>query len=73
MYVQTDEQIEELGVDLLPRTLSEAIDAFEADPLTLDVFGPGLHAAYIDFKHAEWEDFHNAVSQWEWDRYPTFY
>ena len=73
MYVQTDEQIAELGVELLPRTLCEAIDAFEADPLTLEVFGPDLHAAYIDFKRAEWEDFHNTVSQWEWERYLTFY
>ena len=73
MYVQTDEQIDTLGVELLPRTLSEAIDAFEADPLTLDVFGPELHAAYIEFKRDEWEDFHNTVSQWEWERYLTFY
>jgi glutamine synthetase len=73
MYVQSDEEIAELGVELLPRTLSEAIDAFEADPLTLDVFGADLHAAYIDFKRSEWEDFHNTVSQWEWERYLTFY
>ena len=43
MYVQSDDQIAELGVELLPRTLSEAIDAFEADPLTLEVFGSDLH------------------------------
>jgi glutamine synthetase len=73
MYVQTDEQIAELGVGLLPRTLAEAIDAFEADPLTLDVFGPDLHQAYMDFKRAEWEDFHNTVTHWEWERYLTFY
>jgi hypothetical protein len=40
MYVQSEESIAELDVGLLPRTLAEAIDAFEADPLTLDVFGP---------------------------------
>ncbi len=73
MYVQSDEQIAELGVELLPRTLAEAIDAFEADPLTLEVFGPDLHEAYIDFKRSEWEDFHNTVSHWEWERYLTFY
>jgi len=73
MYVQSDEQIAELGVKQLPRTLSEAIDAFEADPLTLDVFGPDLHRAYIDFKRAEWDDYHNMVSAWEWERYLTFY
>jgi glutamine synthetase len=73
MYVQTEDQIAELGVGLLPRTLSEAIDAFESDPLTLEVFGPDLHEAYIEFKRAEWEDFHNTVSDWEWERYLTFY
>ena len=73
MYVQSDEQIAELGVGLLPRTLGEAIEAFEADPLTAEVFGRDLHRAYVDFKRAEWEDFHNAVGQWEWDRYLTFY
>ena len=73
MYVQTDDQIAGLGVGLLPRTLSEAIDAFNSDPLTLEVFGPDLHQAYIEFKRAEWEDFHNTVSKWEWERYLTFY
>ena len=73
MYVQSDEQIAELGVELLPRTLLEAVDAFEADPLTREVFGAELHPAYIDFKRAEWEDYHNTVSQWEWDRYLKFY
>jgi glutamine synthetase len=73
MYVQSDEQIAELGVQLLPRTLGEAIDAFEADPLTREVFGNELYRAYIDYKRAEWEDFHNTVSQWEWERYLTFY
>jgi glutamine synthetase len=73
MYVQSEDQIAELGVQLLPRTLGEAIDAFEADPLTLEVFGADLHRAYINFKRAEWEDYHNTVSQWEWDRYLTLY
>jgi glutamine synthetase len=73
MYIQSDQQIAELGVELLPRTLAEAIDAFEADPLTLEVFGPDLHEAYVDFKRSEWEDFHNTVSHWEWERYLTFY
>jgi glutamine synthetase len=28
---------------------------------------------YIDFKRSEWEDFHNTVTHWEWERYLTFY
>ena len=60
-------------MDLLPRTLGDAIDCFEADPLTREVFGGDLHQAYIDFKRAEWEDYHNTVGPWEWDRYLTLY
>jgi glutamine synthetase len=73
MYVQSDATIEELGVKLLPRTLQEAIDAFEVDPLAQQVFGPDLHGAYVDFKRAEWNDFHNTVSMWEWQRYLTLF
>ena len=41
--------------------------------LAREVFGADLHEAYIDFKRAEWEDYHNTVSQWEWGRYLTSY
>jgi glutamine synthetase len=73
MYTQSDEEVAALGVRLLPRTLQEAIDAFEADPLALKVLGPDLHRAYVEFKRAEWNDFHNTVSEWEWQRYLTVY
>ena len=73
MYTQSDAQIAELGVKQLPRTLQEAIDAFEADPLAREVFGDELHSGYIEFKRAEWDDFHNTVSDWEWQRYLTLY
>ncbi|MBV9337919.1 MAG: type III glutamate--ammonia ligase [Solirubrobacterales bacterium] len=73
MYVQPDDKLRALGVQQLPRTLQEAIDAFEASDLARGVFGEDLHRAYVDFKRAEWEDFHNTVSDWEWNRYLTFY
>lgn len=73
MYTQSEAQISQLGVNLLPRTLQEAIDAFAADPLAREVFGADLHSAYVEFKRAEWDDFHNAVSDWEWKRYLTLY
>lgn len=73
MYVQSDAKLAELGVQQLPRTLQEAIDALEAGELAKRVLGNDLHSAYVEFKRAEWEDFHNTVSQWEWDRYLSFY
>jgi glutamine synthetase len=73
MYIQSDATLTELGVKTLPRTLQEAIDALEASQLARDVLGEELHRAYIEFKRAEWDDFHNTVSDWEWNRYLTLY
>jgi glutamine synthetase len=69
MYNYSDQEIADANIDMLPRTLSEATDALEADPLALSVFGPDMTKAFIDFKRDEWDSYHNTVSQWEMERY----
>jgi glutamine synthetase len=73
MYLLTDAELAELGVDTLPRTLLEAVEAFEQDPLMVDVFGPELHRSYVDLKSSEWWDYHTEISPWEIERYLTFF
>jgi glutamine synthetase len=73
MYLQSDEQLRDLSVTTLPRTLIEAVDAFDADPLSELVMGPELKQSYVELKREEWWEYHNAVSAWELDRYLTFY
>jgi glutamine synthetase len=73
MYLQSDEKLDELGVKVLPRTLLEAVEAFNADPLTKEVFGDELQRSYAEFKEQEWWDYHNTVSEWEYDRYLEFF
>lgn len=73
MYEQSDVQLEELGVGVLPRTLLEAVEAFQADPLVADVLGSELTAEYAELKSREWWDYHNTVSDWEYDRYLEFF
>jgi glutamine synthetase len=73
MYVLDDQELEQRGVETLPRTLLEAIEAFDADPLMEVVFGPELKKAYVDLKTQEWWDYHNDVSPWEIERYLTFF
>jgi glutamine synthetase len=73
MYEQSDEQLGELGVNVLPRTLLEAVEAFAADPLVEDVFGSELKTSYAELKETEWWDYHNTVSEWEYDRYLEFF
>lgn len=69
LYTKTDEERSELGATWLPRTLEEAVDAFEADPLSREVFGDLMFDYWIDFKRTEWLTYLNHVSDWEIKRY----
>ena len=73
MYEQNDEQLRELNVSTLPRTLLEAVEALDADALAADVLGPELKASFVELKTREWWDYHNTVSSWEHDRYRDFF
>jgi glutamine synthetase len=73
MYSISDEARAALGVSSLPRTLLEAVEALDADPFSERVLGPELKRAYVELKASEWWDYHNTVSDWEIERYLTFF
>ncbi|MCV6597994.1 MAG: type III glutamate--ammonia ligase [Mangrovicoccus sp.] len=73
MYEKTPAELDALGIKTLPRTLDEALDAFEADPLSKSVFGPEMFDAWLEYKRDEWLTYLNHVSEWERDRYLQFF
>jgi glutamine synthetase len=73
MYLLNDAELAERGVKTLPRTLLEAAEAFDADPLMERAFGPELKRSYVELKTEEWWAYHTSISQWEIDRYLTFF
>lgn len=73
MYLKSEAELKALGIRHLPKTLDEALDAFEADPLTEKVFAPAMHKAWLDYKRDEWTSYINHVSDWEKARYLKFY
>lgn len=73
MYNKSESELKELGITLLPRTLEEAVNAFEADPFSRDVMGDAMFEAYATFRREEWDAYHNHVSDWERDRYLKFF
>jgi glutamine synthetase len=73
MYELSDQELEARGIRQLPRTLLEAVTAFEADDLGRSVMGDELYRSYIDLKTSEWWSYHNSISQWEIDEYLTKY
>ncbi len=68
-YRLSAEQRRERGLNTLPRTLGEAIEAFAADPLSRSVFGEAMFESFVSLKRAEWADYHGDVSDWEVRRY----
>ncbi|MGE4251180.1 MAG: type III glutamate--ammonia ligase [Parvibaculaceae bacterium] len=73
MYLKTDAELDSLGIKRLPKTLEEAVEAFDADPLSEKVFGRKMKEAWVSFKRDEWLGYLNHVSDWERSRYLKFY
>ncbi|XSG81709.1 MAG: type III glutamate--ammonia ligase [Methyloligella sp. ZOD6] len=73
MYIKTEAELEAMGIETLPKTLEEALDAFEADPLSKEVFGDAMFSSWLDFKRQEWLAYINHVSDWEQERYLKFF
>jgi glutamine synthetase len=60
-------------IERLPRTLLEAIEAFEEDELSHEVFGEEFIREYVTTKHEEWEQDHLPVSDAERTRHLPYY
>jgi glutamine synthetase len=73
MYQLGERDLEAMGIRVLPRTLLEAVEALDRDPLAEQVLGAPLKRAFVDLKQREWWEYHNTVSAWEIDRYLTFF
>ncbi len=69
LYNLTEAEREERGIEFLPRTLNEAIQAFAADPFIRATLGSGLTDEFIRYKQEEWNSYHQAISSWEIERY----
>ncbi|MFX0205618.1 MAG: glutamine synthetase family protein, partial [Candidatus Hodarchaeota archaeon] len=69
-------ELEERGVELLPRTLKEALIEFKRSKLVEEVLGSALHQEYYFARMQEWNEFTNEysfekreITPWEIDRY----
>ncbi|MFX0115358.1 MAG: glutamine synthetase family protein [Candidatus Hodarchaeota archaeon] len=65
----------EMGIELLPSNLSEALDALEEDEFMKGVLGADLLEVYLREKRKEWSEFQAIakgavdVTEWEFDKY----
>ncbi|MGB1799928.1 MAG: type III glutamate--ammonia ligase [Gammaproteobacteria bacterium] len=69
LYELTDEERLQRGIEFLPQTLAEAVQAFADDPLIEATLGKELKDEFILYKTEEWEEYHQSISAWEIERY----
>jgi glutamine synthetase len=73
LYQRSPAELKEEGVELLPQSLAEAIDAFAADDVVRGALGDELAAEFISLKRMEWVEYSRHVSAWETRRYLEFF
>jgi glutamine synthetase len=59
------EEARAMGLQVLPRSLPEALSAFEADPVITAGLGPIISAEFLKVKRAELADYDTEVHPWE--------
>lgn len=73
LYELSPSQLEEKGIQELPRTLIEAVESFANDPFVEETLGTALRNEFITYKTEEWLQYHQRISQWEIDTYSSLY
>ncbi|MBE6783895.1 MAG: type I glutamate--ammonia ligase [Ruminococcaceae bacterium] len=69
LYDMTEEELKANNIEMLPKSLEEAIEESIKDPFIKETVGGHIFEKYIEGKKAEWHAYSTAVSQWEIDRY----
>ena len=69
VFALTDEEIRSLGIEQLPQTLGEAIDAFAGSDFAKELLGNHIYTKYLEAKNSEWKKFRAEVTDWEVQEY----
>ena len=63
----SDEERADRGIERLPASLDEALDAVEDSDLLRDALGETLHQSYLEVKRSEWEASTDGDGDGEWE------
>lgn len=68
-YKITEEEVEELGIERLPRNLYQAVEEFRKDDFVRQVLGKHISDEYAQLKLKEWQDYEERITDWEIEQY----
>jgi glutamine synthetase len=69
LYQLTEEERLAEGIEMLPGSLAEALDAMDDSELVAEALGEHVFEWFIRNKRAEWREYKTHISQFELDRY----
>ena len=73
LYLMSDEEFDEAGIQRLPRSLEEATGLLKQDDFLRDAIGEQMHKSYCEYKDDEWERYSVSISAWEMEEYLRLY
>jgi glutamine synthetase len=71
IYAMTEDELDQLGIRVLPRTLDEAMRELLADDVVCATLGEHIVEHLRQAKRLEWREYASRVHPWEVDRYLT--
>jgi glutamine synthetase len=69
IYVLTQREREELGIEALPANLGHALSYMEKSELVLETLDTHIFTHFLHVKRNEWSDYRTQVTQWEIEKY----
>lgn len=72
LYDFSDSELKDKGIQTLPQSLQEAVNALEADEVITGALGV-LADEFISLKRMEWVEYMRHVSEWELKKYLEFF
>lgn len=69
IFAMSEEEMKSRGIDQLPETLGEALEAFEGNTFIQELLGKHIYTKYLEAKDSEWREFRAQVTDWEVEEY----
>lgn len=69
IFNMSEDEMRELGIERLPETLGEALEAFEGSSFVKELLGKHIYTKYLEAKDSEWKKFRAEVTDWEVEEY----
>jgi glutamine synthetase len=65
IYKLTKKEREDLGIEILPGSLGEALESMERSSLVKETVGDHIFEHFLHVKRKEWEEYRSEVTEWE--------